>query len=397
MNKLSLGDLDLKNRKVLVRVDFNVPIQNGKITDDTRIYASLPTIKKILSENGKAILISHLGRPQGKNPEFSLKPVVQRLSQILGREVKFVNDCIGPTVEKAIEEMKFGEAILLENLRFYPEEEKNDPAFAQKLAALADLFVNDAFGTAHRAHASTVGVTRHFRQNAAGYLMQKEIHYLSLILFNPKKPFLTILGGAKVSDKINVIENLISGENVNLDCLLIGGGMAFTFIKALGGETGDSILEKDRLETSKNIFELANSKNIRIILPEDCAVEEENHNKSIHNSFKIPTGARGLDIGPKTINRFSAEINSAKTIFWNGPMGVFEQDEFALGSIQMAQQLAYASSSGAVTVAGGGDTIAVINQAKVQGKLTHVSTGGGASLEFLEGKELPGIKALSEK
>lgn len=397
MNKLSIDDLDLKQKKVLLRVDFNVPIENGKITDDTRIYASLPTLKKILSENGKAILISHLGRPKGKNPEFSLKPVAQRLSQILAGEVKFVEDCIGPEVEKAIAEMKFGEAIFLENLRFYPEEEKNDPGFAQKLAAFAEIFVNDAFGTAHRAHASTVGITRHFRHNAAGYLMQKEIYYLGLILFNPKKPFLAILGGAKVSDKISVIENLISGENVKLDCLLIGGGMAFTFITALGGETGDSVLEKDKISTTKKIFELAKIKNIRILLPEDCAVEEENHNKSIHNSFKIPAGARGLDIGPKTISRFSAEINSAKTIFWNGPMGVFEQDEFALGSIQMAQQLAYVTSNGAVTVIGGGDTIAVVNQAKVQNKLTHISTGGGASLEFLEGKELPGIKALSDK
>ena len=397
MNKLSIDDLDLKQKKVLVRVDFNVPIQNGKITDDTRIYASLPTIKKILSENGKAILISHLGRPQGKQPEFSLKPVAQRLSQILGREVKFASDCIGPAVEQAIVEMKFGEAILLENLRFYLEEEKNDPGFAQKLASLAEIFVNDAFGTAHRAHASTVGVTQHFRQNAAGYLMQKEIHYLGLILFNPKKPFLAILGGAKLSDKISVIENLISGENVKVDCFLIGGGMAFTFIQALGGEIGDSILEKDKISTTKKIFELAKIKNIRILLPEDCAVEEENHNKSIHNSFAIPARARGLDIGPKTINRFSAEINSAKTIFWNGPMGVFEQDEFALGSIQMAQQLAYATSNGAVTVIGGGDTIAVVNKAKVRDKLTHISTGGGASLEFLEGKELPGIKALSDK
>ena len=397
MNKLSIDDLDLKQKKVLVRVDFNVPIQNGKITDDTRIYASLPTIKKILSENGKAILISHLGRPQGKQPEFSLKPVAQRLSQILGREVKFASDCIGPAVEQAIVEMKFGEAILLENLRFYLEEEKNDPGFAQKLASLAEIFVNDAFGTAHRAHASTAGVTQHFRQNAAGYLMQKEIHYLGLILFNPKKPFLAILGGAKLSDKISVIENLISGENVKVDCFLIGGGMAFTFIQALGGEIGDSILEKDKISTTKKIFELAKIKNIRILLPEDCAVEEENHNKSIHNSFAIPARARGLDIGPKTINRFSAEINSAKTIFWNGPMGVFEQDEFALGSIQMAQQLAYATSNGAVTVIGGGDTVAVVNQAKVQDKLTHISTGGGASLEFLAGKELPGIKALSDK
>lgn len=285
----------------------------------------------------------------------------------------------------------------MENLRFYPEEEKNDPGFAQKLASLAEIFVNDAFGTAHRAHASTVGITRHFRQNAAGYLMQKEIHYLGLILFNPKKPFLAILGGAKVSDKISVIENLISGENVKLDCLLIGGGMAFTFITALGGKTGDSVLEKDKISTTKKIFELAKIKNIRILLPEDCAVEEENHNKSIHNSFKIPAGARGLDIGPKTISRFSAEINSAKTIFWNGPMGVFEQDEFALGSIQMAQQLAYVTSNGSVTVVGGGDTIAVVNKAGVQGQLTHISTGGGASLEFLEGKELPGIKALSDK
>ena len=397
MNKLSIDDLDLKQKKVLVRVDFNVPIQNGKITDDTRIYASLPSIKKILAENNKAILISHLGRPTGRQTEFSLKPVAQRLSQILGREVKFVDDCIGPAVEQAIAEMKFGEAILLENLRFYPEEEKNDPGFGQKLASLAEIFINDAFGTAHRAHASTVGVTQHFRQNAAGYLMQKEIHYLSLILFNPKKPFLAILGGAKVSDKINVIENLVSGENVKLDCLLIGGGMAFTFIQALGGEIGDSILEKDKISVTKKTFELAKIKNIRILLPEDCAVEEENHNKSIYNSFKIPARARGLDIGPKTINRFSAEINSAKTIFWNGPMGVFEQDEFALGSFQMAQQLAYVTSSGAVTVIGGGDTIAVVNKAKVRDKLTHISTGGGASLEFLEGKELPGIKALSDK
>lgn len=397
MNKLSIDDLDLKQKKVLLRVDFNVPIENGKITDDTRIYASLSSIKKVLAENSKAILISHLGRPKGRQPEFSLRPVAQRLSQILGREVKFASDCIGPEAEKAIAETKFGEAILLENLRFYPEEEKNDPGFAQKLATLAEIFVNDAFGTAHRAHASTVGVTRHFRQNAAGYLMQKEIHYLSLILFNPKKPFLAILGGAKVSDKINVIENLISGENVKLDCVLIGGGMAFTFIQTLGGETGDSILEKDKISVTKKIFELAKIKNIRIILPEDCAVEEENHNKSIHNSFAIPAGARGLDIGPKTISRFSTEINSARTIFWNGPMGVFERDEFALGSIQIAQQMAYATSNGAVTVVGGGDTVAVVNKAGVQDKLTHVSTGGGASLEFLEGKELPGIKALSDK
>ncbi|OGC75344.1 MAG: phosphoglycerate kinase [candidate division Zixibacteria bacterium RBG_16_40_9] len=397
MNKLSIDDLDLKNKKVLVRVDFNVPIEKGKITDDTRIYASLPTIKKILSDQGKAIIISHLGRPKGKQPEFTLKPVAQRLSQLLGREVKFVEDCIGPEVEKAIEQIKFGECILLENLRFYPEEEKNDSAFAQKLASLANLFVNDAFGTAHRAHASTAGVTQFFKHNAAGYLMQKEIYYLSMILSNPKKPFLTILGGAKVSDKINVIENLISQKNVNLDGLLIGGGMAFTFIKALGGEIGESMFEKESLETTKNIFELAKIKNIRIMLPEDCAVEEENHSKSIQNSFRIPAGAKGLDIGPKTLEKFSQAINSAKTILWNGPLGVFEREEFALGSIQMAHRLAYATSNGAVTVIGGGDTIAVINQAKVADKLTHISTGGGASLEFLEGKELPGIKTLSDK
>jgi phosphoglycerate kinase len=397
MEKLTIDDLKLKDKKVLVRVDFNVPLdEKCEVTDDTRIVESLPSIKKILKDGGKAILMSHLGRPKGKDPKLSLAPVAKRLEKLLGKPVKFVNDCIGPEVEKAVSELKSGECLLLENLRFYPEEEKNNPEFAKKLASLGEIYINDAFGTAHRAHASTEGVTKYFKQCAAGYLMQKELKYLGMALTNPKRPFVAILGGAKISGKIDVIENLLD----KVDALLIGGGMAFTFNKALGKEIGKSLLEPDKIDLAKDILKKAGEKKVNLKLPEDFVVAPEAKEEApskIVDKNNIPQDWQGLDIGPKTLEQFSKELDKAKTVVWNGPMGVFEVKKFASGTMKIAEELAKISAKGATTIVGGGDSAAAVVKAGLEKKLTHISTGGGAALEFLEGKTLPGVAALTDK
>jgi len=397
MNKLTIDDLDLKHKRVLVRVDFNVPLdKKGNITDDTRIAASLPTIKKILKSGGKAILMSHLGRPKGgKSPEFSLRPCAKRLGELLGKPVRFVEDCIGPEVEAAISELQPGECLLLDNLRFYPEEEKNDPNFAKKLAALGDVYVNDAFGSAHRAHASTEGVTKYFKQSAAGYLMQKELDYLDKALSNPLRPFVAILGGAKISDKLLVIENLLN----KVDGLLIGGGMAFTFVKARGGRIGASLVEDDKIDYCKGILDQVKAKNLKMILPMDAVVSEDPHNPKteVVPIDTINDGKKGLDIGPLTCKLFNSEIERAKTIVWNGPLGMFEIKAFAAGTNAVAKKVAEATEKGAISIIGGGDTAAAVLQAGLEKKMSHISTGGGASLEFLEGKTLPGVAALTDK
>jgi 3-phosphoglycerate kinase len=397
MNKLTIDDLKLKDKRVLVRVDFNVPLNEKKeVADDTRIVESLPTIKKILAEGGKAILMSHLGRPKGKDPNLSLAPVAKRLEKLLGKPVKFVDDCIGGKVEKAVSELKSGECLLLENLRFYSQEEKNDPEFAKSLAKLGDVYVNDAFGTAHRAHASTEGVTKYFKECAAGYLMQKELKYLSMALSQPKRPFVAILGGSKISGKIDVIKNLMD----KVDTLLIGGGMAFTFYKALGKEIGSSLVETDKIELAKEILQEADKKKVDLELPLDFVIASEAKEDAVTkvvDKDNIPAGWKGLDIGPKTEELFKQKIKKANTVVWNGPMGVFEVDKFAKGTMAVAKELAEVTRKNAVTIVGGGDSVAALAKANLQKKMTHVSTGGGASLEFLEGKTLPGIAALTDK
>ncbi|KPK97876.1 MAG: phosphoglycerate kinase [candidate division Zixibacteria bacterium SM23_73_2] len=395
MEKLTIDDLDLKNKKVLVRVDFNVPLdERQNITDDKRIVESLPTITKIMDQGGKAILMSHLGRPKGKKvPEMSLRPAAERLGNLLGKPVKFVDDCIGDKVEKEVNSLNPGELILLENLRFYPEEEKNDPEFAKKLAGLGEVYVNDAFGTAHRAHASTEGVTRYFEKCAAGYLMQKEIKYLGDALANPSHPFVALLGGAKISGKIDVIKNLMD----KVDIILIGGGMAFTFYKAMGMEVGSSLVEEDKINLAKEILAIAK---VELDLPLDLVVAKdikEGSESKVVQKDHIPSDWKGVDIGPKTIELFSKKVTNAKTIVWNGPMGIFETDQFSRGTVELAKALSLATEKGATTIVGGGDTASAILKAGVEDKISHISTGGGASLEFLEGKLLPGIKALTDK
>ena len=394
MNKLTIDDLELKDKKVLVRVDFNVPLDEKKeITDDKRIVESLPTIKKILDSGGKAILMSHLGRPKGKTPDLSLLPVAQRLEKLLGKPVKFANDCIGPEVEKAVKGLKSAECLLLENLRFYAEEEKNDPEFAKKLAKWGDVYINDAFGTAHRAHASTEGVTKYFKQCAAGYLMEKELKYLGMALSDPKRPFAVLLGGAKISGKIDVIKNLMD----KVDSILIGGGMAFTFYRAMGMEVGGSLVEEDKVGLAKEILSKAK---VELNLPLDFIVAKESKEGAetkVVDKDKIPKDWKGLDIGPKTIDLFSRKLQNAKTVVWNGPMGVFEVDEFSEGTEKIAKILAEITKKGATTIVGGGDTAAAVAQANLDDQMSHISTGGGASLEFLEGKVLPGVAALSDK
>jgi len=397
MNKLTIDNLQLKGKRVLMRVDFNVPIdENQNITDDTRIRASLPSILKVINDGGRLILMSHLGRPKGKpNPKYSLKPVAEKLSQLIGKEVKFAPDCVGEEIKKMSDELKDGEVLLLENLRFHEEEEKNDAEFAKKLAELGDVYVNDAFGSAHRAHASTEGVTKHFRENAAGYLMQKELEYLSKAVGNPERPYTAILGGAKISGKIDVIQNLMS----KVDNLLIGGGMAFTFLRAMGLEIGKSLLEEDRIEMAKEILEKAKTQNINLVLPVDVVIANSFSNDAkteIVDVNSIRPDWQGLDIGPKTIELFKSYIGNSKTVVWNGPMGVFEFDNFAKGTFEIAKALADASQNGVVTIVGGGDSSAAIAKAGLEDKVSHVSTGGGASLEFLEGKALPGVIALTD-
>ncbi|NLN40510.1 MAG: phosphoglycerate kinase [Clostridiales bacterium] len=394
VNKKTIEDINLKNKKVLVRVDFNVPLDADRnITDDTRIRAALPTIKYLLDQQAKVVLMSHLGRPKGQfKPEFSLKPVAQRLSELLGQEVTMAEDVIGESAKKAVAEMKDGDVVLLENVRFHKEETDNDPEFAKALASFGEVYVNDAFGTAHRAHASTEGVA-HYLPAVAGYLIKKELNVMGKALSNPERPFVAILGGAKVSDKIGVIENLID----KVDTLIIGGGMAYTFFKARGYEIGDSLLEADKVELAKSLEEKAKAKGVKFLLPVDNVVAKEFKADAEHKvvpSDEIPAGWQGLDIGPETRELYGKEIKNAKTVVWNGPMGVFEMPAFAEGTKAIAQ---YMSECQGTTIIGGGDSAAAVEQMGFADKMTHISTGGGASLEFLEGKVLPGVAALNDK
>ncbi len=405
MAKLSIEDIggELKGKRVLMRVDFNVPLDSARnITSDKRIVASLPSIKYVIEKGGRLILASHLGRPKGVTPEFSLDVVAKKLSELLGKEVKFVKDCVSEEAKKTAKELKDGDILLLENVRFYKEEEKNDPEFAKKLAELGEIYINDAFGTAHRAHASTEGVCKFMKKCAAGFLMNKELKFLGQLLDNPAKPFIAILGGAKVSDKIMVIENLL---NI-VDGIIIGGGMAYTFLKAQSKEVGNSLVEKDKIDTAKDVLKKALDKNVAIYLPIDHVVAKvrpagTDFIEGLKSAeFKevmrdtIDDGWEGVDIGPMTIEKFRNVIMKAKTIFWNGPMGVFEVDQFAKGTLGVAKALA---ESGAVTVVGGGDSASALKKLKLTDKMTHVSTGGGASMEFMEGTELPGVAALTNK
>ena len=390
---LDLKDEELKGKRVLVRVDFNVPIKNGVITDDRRIREALPTIKYLIDKGAKVILVSHLGRPKGFQDDLRLDPVAKRLSELLGKPVKKLNDCIGEEVEKEISNMKEGDVVLLENIRFYKEEEANGPEFAKKLAKLADLYVNDAFGTAHRAHASTAGVAQYI-PGVAGLLMKKEIEIMGKALESPERPFICILGGAKVSDKIGVIKNLMN----KVDGFLIGGGMMFTFLKALGYEIGKSIVEDDKLELAKEIMNMAKERGVKFLLPKDAVVVKEikeDAPTSIKDVDKFEKDDIGVDIGPKTIELFREEILKARTIIWNGPMGIFEIPAFANGTRKIAE--AIAENKNCISIVGGGDSAAAIQMLGLEDKFTHISTGGGASLEFLEGKELPGVAVLQDK
>jgi phosphoglycerate kinase len=393
-NKVTVKDLDLKGKRVFCRVDFNVPLDDSRnITDDTRIIAALPTIRHIIEKGGKLILASHLGRPKAQiNPKFSLSPVASYLADLLGYKVTMAPDCIGPDVEKLVTGMQDGDVLLLENVRFHAGEEKNDPAFAAKLAALADVYVNDAFGTAHRAHASTEGVARILTPAAAGFLMEKELLYLGQALADPKRPFVAVLGGAKVSDKITVIENLLS----KVDTLLIGGGMAYTFLKAQGIAVGNSLVEEDRIELAGKLIAKAADGGIRLLLPCDHVLASEfkaGAEATVSKGVDIPAGMMALDIGPKSVAAYTAALEDAATVVWNGPMGVFEFEAFANGTMSVARVLA---DSDALSIIGGGDSVAAVNQAGLEDRMTHISTGGGASLEFLEGRALPGVTALTD-
>jgi phosphoglycerate kinase len=396
MNKLTIDSVNLKGKRVLVRVDFNVPLDGDKVTDDTRIRESLPTIKKIIADGGKAILMSHLGRPKGKRAmEFSLNPAAQKLSELLGSPVLMAPDCIGPEVARVVNQMQPGQVMVLENLRFHPEEEKNDSGFAEALAQLGDVYVNDAFGSAHRAHASTEGVTKYLHPAVAGYLMKKELDYLGKALADPVKPFVAVLGGSKISGKIDVIENLLD----KVDTILIGGGMAYTFFKTMGREIGNSIVEMDRVDMAHELLKRAATSHTKLVLPSDSRVAKElkaGVTTEIRDNEDLREDDIAGDIGPDAEKQYGKIIRGAKTIVWNGPMGVFEISEFAHGTKAVAHALAEATITGAVTVVGGGDSAAAIKKFGLEDKVSHVSTGGGASLEFLEGKELPGVVALDD-
>ena len=395
MNKKTVRDIDLKDKKVIVRCDFNVPLdENGKITDNRRIVGALDTIKYLLEQNAKIILVSHLGRPKGEvKPEFSLKPVAEELSRLLGKDVKLASDIIGESAKTLTSNMKSGDIVLLENIRFDAREEKNDLEFAKQLASMAEIYVNDAFGTAHRAHSSTAGIAQYLPA-VSGFLMKKELNFLGTALENPKRPFVAILGGAKVSDKIAVIDNLLNKVN----SLIIGGAMANTFIKAMGYNVGNSLCETDKIDLANELIEKAKLKNIKLILPIDAKIGKE-FNKDTESKIvdinNVPEGWSIFDIGPKTIELYKKELENAKTIVWNGPVGLFEFDQFAIGTNSVAEILA--SLDNATTIIGGGDSAAAVEKSGLADKMTHISTGGGASLEFLEGKKLPGVECLQDK
>jgi phosphoglycerate kinase len=397
MGKLTIKDLDLRGKRVFLRVDFNVPLKDGVVTDDTRIRQTLPTLKLAIEKGGRVVLASHLGRPKGPESKYSLQPAAKKLEELMGKPVAFGLDCVGPGVEGQSKALRDGEVLVLENVRFHPEEEKNDETFAKQLAALCDgLFVCDAFGSAHRAHASVVGITKFVQQSAAGLLMEKELAYLGKAVSNPARPFVAILGGAKVSDKIEVVENLIKVA----DAMLIGGGMAYTFLKAQGLPVGKSLLENDKIDLAKKILADVKSRNFKFFLPVDHVTAPEfkaDAPATVGDVTATRADQMGLDIGPQTIAAYAAEIAKAKTIVWNGPMGVFEMPPFATGTLEVAKAVAAATVSGATSIVGGGDSVAAVHQSGVAGKISHISTGGGASLEFLGGRKLPGVEALTDR
>jgi phosphoglycerate kinase len=398
MNKLSIRDLELDGKRVFVRVDFNVPLDGGRVSDDTRIRETLPTLAFARERGARLVLASHLGRPKGKvNPKYSLKPVAAKLAELLGVPVEFAADCVGADAESKSRALASGGVLLLENVRYHAEEESNDEGFSRQLAALCDgLFVCDAFGSAHRAHASVVGITRFVKQAAAGLLMERELAYLGKALSNPERPFVAVLGGAKVSDKIEVVENLMRVA----DAMLIGGGMAYTFLKSQGVPIGKSLVETDKLDLARKLIEEAKRRDFRLVLPTDhvLGVEFKTDTKTQTTSVDAtPDGWMGLDIGPKTVTKFSVELARAKMIVWNGPMGVFEMPAFANGTLEIARAVAATTANGATSIVGGGDSVAAIHAAGLADKISHISTGGGASLEFLSGRKLPGVEALTNK
>jgi phosphoglycerate kinase len=397
MDKLSIRDLQMTGKRVFIRVDFNVPMDAGKVEDDTRIRETLPTLRLAIERGARLVLASHLGRPKGKvDPKYTLAPVAAKLRELLGKPVEFAKDCVGSDAEAKSKALRDGEVLLLENVRFHPEEEANDPEFSRKLSQLCDqLFVCDAFGSAHRAHASVVGITKYVRQAAAGLLMEKELTYLGKAVSNPDRPFVAVLGGAKVSDKIEVVQNLMKLA----DAMLIGGAMAYTFLKSQGLPVGKSLVENDKLDLARDLLEEARRRQFRLILPIDHILAESPDSTAtrVTDIAQTPEGWMGLDIGPKTIEQFSKEISIARTIVWNGPLGMFEKPAFAQGTLAMARAVAAASKAGATSIVGGGDSVAAVEQAGLASQISHISTGGGASLEFLAGEKLPGVEALTNK
>ncbi len=397
MSKLSIRDLELSGKRVFIRVDFNVPLDGGRVADDTRIRETLPTLRLAIERGARLVLASHLGRPKGKvDPKYSLAPVAAKLGEMLGKPVAFAANCVGADAESLSKALRNGEVLLLENVRYHAEEEANDPAFAKQLAALSDqLFVCDAFGSAHRAHASVVGITKFVRQSAAGLLMEKELTYLGKAISNPERPFVAVLGGAKVSDKIEVVQNLMKLA----DSMLIGGAMAYTFLKSQGLPVGKSLVENDKLDLARGLLHEARTRNFRLLLPVDHVLAESPDSTETRTTSiaETPDGWMGLDVGPKTIALFSQEISKARTIVWNGPLGMFEKQAFAQGTLAMARAVAAATVAGATSIVGGGDSVAAVEESGVANQISHISTGGGASLEFLAGEKLPGVEALSER